>query len=375
MCHKQTDYYDESHLCQQAPELTGTDWEHWFSQPDQPFLNPTPHFFSEWYAWQNPDWCHQHASPYSHYLNIGRHEGRDPSPFVDMVRFRQAIGTDVAAGVAYDLLLMGRHAPWVGVYSGADDLVRMQERYYRNIKVDAMRASRLSVPKKSLVFLQSGRGALTKGWFESSAPRNWDILVNYYDAVGFEPNFGDYVFFQKGTKFTAMWALWRQYQHVIEPYDHVLFLDDDVETSVEDLNQLFECCHRNALDLAQMTLTPQSSSNWSELFDRSDQTGPRTVSAVEIMMPAMSRKALSALAPTFGKSVSGFGLDLTWGHIVRQFGGRIAVIDGIAATHARPVDQGGGAYYAYLRSHGINAKAELWSLLKEYGADRDLFSG
>ncbi|NND20926.1 MAG: hypothetical protein HKO14_02455, partial [Silicimonas sp.] len=77
---------------------------------------------------------------------------------------------------------------------------------------------------------------------------------------------------------------------------------------------------------------------------------------------------------TLGQSVSGFGLDLVWGQIVAEQGGRIAVLDEVSATHARPVDQAGGAYYQYLRRHGINAKAELWTMLKRYGAPRDVIT-
>jgi hypothetical protein len=365
--------FDRAFVQEQAPYLDDANWtEVFLSANSNLSLNPTRFFLTEWYAWQNPDWHRQHPSPYAHYLDIGRHEGRDPSPYVDMTRYRQAMDQSLSAASAYDLLLQGHHAPWIGVYEGSEDLRRMQDRFYRTLGVTAHRARKLPKPRSSLVVLQSGRGALTRAWFDAGAPRNWDLLVNYYDALGFEPDLGEYVFFQKGTKFTAMWTLWHRYPEVLAPYDHVLFLDDDVETSVVSLNALFDACRTHNLDLAQMSLSEDSSSNWKNLFDRSWKTGPREVSAVEIMMPVFSRRALDLLAPTFGQSISGFGLDLTWGHLMQQLGGRIAVMDGISAVHARPVDQSGGAFYAYLRSHGINAKAELWALLQAYGAGRDV---
>ena len=188
----------------------------------------------------------------------------------------------------------------------------------------------------------------------------------------YRPGFGDYVFFQKGTKFTAMWYLLRNHAALFEPYRHVLFLDDDVETSVAGLNRLFALCREHRLDLAQMALTADSSSNWAELFARPGATGPRPVSAAEIMMPLFSRSALDTIRPTLGQSVSGFGLDLVWGKLVAAAGGRIAVLDEVAAAHRRPVDQAGGAFYTYLRQSGINAKAELWALITAYDARRDM---
>ena len=50
------------------------------------------------------------------------------------------------------------------------------------------------------------------------------------------------------------------------------------------------------------------------------------------------------------------------------------MLDDVVATHARPVDQADGAYYSYLRRHMINAKAELWVMLNDYDAERNLTS-
>jgi hypothetical protein len=333
-------------------------------------LDPTPFFATDWYAWQNPDWT-SHAAPYLHYLDRGQAEGRDPSPFVDMRRYLDATGLSDPTR-AYGMILAGLRGPSLGVYDGPDDLRRRQRAFLDAISPLAHRMSPPATPRPALVVLQAGAGAVRRDW--SGEGRTWDLLVNYYDARGFRPGFGDMAMFQKGTKFTAMWMFWHRYRSCLSPYEHVLFLDDDVSVGVDELNSLFKACRTHGLDLAQMTLTPQSSCNWPQLFARQGQDGPRDVSAVEIMMPVVSRRALDWIAPTFGASVSGFGLDLAWGRIVRDRGGRVAVLDDVRATHERPVDQSGGSYYSYLRRHGINAKAELWTTIQAHGADRDVLS-
>jgi hypothetical protein len=198
------------------------------------------------------------------------------------------------------------------------------------------------------------------------------LWVNYYDISGFRTGFGDYVTCQKGTKFTAMWMLWSRFSDILSGYDHVLFLDDDVSCSTQDLNDLFAMCREENLALSQMSLSPESSTNWTELYQKKTTKRSRDVSAVEIMMPVFSRAALVELSSTFDASTSGFGLDLVWGHLIRRLGWRVAVVDGVVATHARPVDQANGAFYSYLRKLGINPKAELWQLLLDYGAEKDL---
>lgn len=361
---------DRGWLEQQVPGLSDGHAAHYLTYGLAHRLDPTRWFVTDWYAWQNPDWTRDFTAPYLHYLEVGRFEGRDPSPYVDIHQYRRALGDAVAVEAIYDLILRGHHSPALGV-TDRKVLRRQQDSFLNAISFVAHRMRAPVHKRPALVVLQAGRGSLAHRWYQD-AGREWDLLVNYYDALGFRPGFGDYACFQKGTKFTAMWLLHNRFPDLLESYDHILFLDDDVETSVADLNRLFETCRSHGLDLAQMTLTEDSSCNWAELFCRPGSDGPRSVSAVEIMMPVISQKALNWIAPTFGQSISGFGLDLVWGKLVADAGGRIAVLDDVVAAHRRPVDQSGGAYYSYLRSAGINAKAELWTLLCDYGADRDM---
>ncbi|MDA9865429.1 DUF707 domain-containing protein [bacterium] len=361
---------DTGYLEKQVPGLTSDHMAYYLINGLKDRVDPTPWFVTDWYAWQNPDWHHAHRAPYLHYLQTGRFEGRDPSPYVDIYKYRHSVGAAVPVEAIYGLILKGHHCTALGV-TNPTTLRQQQAAFLDGIQSVAHRMRPLRKPRRGLVVLQAGRGSLAGRWFQDVG-RDWDLLVNYYDAVGFRPGFGDYTCFQKGTKFTAMWHFLKQHAALFRPYEHVLFLDDDVETSVRDLNRLFKTCRRHALDLAQMTLSADSSCNWPELFHQPNQTGPRPVSAVEIMMPIFSQKALQQIAPTLGQSVSGFGLDLVWGKCVADTGGKIAVLDDVVAAHRRPVDQSDGAYYSYLRSAGINAKAELWALLNTYGAARDV---
>ena len=364
---------DTAFLEQQVPSLVGTDRHagHYHERGLEDCLDPTRFFCTDWYAWQNPDWSRQFSTPYLHYLNVGRIEGRDPSPFVDVTRYHGIMGDVVSQKDIYDSILSGLRAPMLGVYDGVDDLRKCQKEFMSGVALLAHRASVPNVTRPALVVCQAGRNKLIDDWAHS-ADREWDLFMNYYDATGLRHGLGEYAVFQKGTKFSAMKLLLDRYPEIFGAYEHILFLDDDIATTAQALNDLFAACQRDALDLAQMSLTRGSACNWPHLFSRNGVDGPRKVSAVEIMMPVFSRRALRWIAPTLGQSISGFGLDLVWGQLVGKRGGRIAVLDGISATHLRGVDQAGGAYYSYLRRHGVNAKAELWTLLKAYGASRDM---
>lgn len=336
-------------------------------------IDPTRFFSTDWYDWQNPDWCDGFAAPYLHYLAVGRAEGRDPSPKVDVVRYRECLGASISKPAIYGRILSGVRSVAAGVYEDLDQLTQLQRDFWGNIAVLAHRKSPPRRKRKSLVFCQAGQSACLDGWVHTEE-RDWDLLVNYYDAKGLRYGVGEYVFFQKGTKFTAMKLLSERFPEIFQAYDHVMFIDDDVEVEPGQIDQMFAACRAHGLDLAQMSLTDDSACNWAALYSRGQNPAPRSVSGVEIMMPVLSSRALGWIRPTLGQSISGFGLDLVWGKIVTDKGGRVAVLDHIAARHVRGADQAGGAYYQYLRRHHINAKAELWALINRYAAGRELIA-
>ncbi|MCA8883500.1 MAG: hypothetical protein KDA50_07110 [Rhodobacteraceae bacterium] len=328
--------------------------------------DPTRFFLTRWYAWQNPDWDRAHPHPYAHYLDLGCAQNRDPSPFVDMTRYAQVAGSSDGAA-AYRAILAGQRSPALGVYDGVADLQTQQDRFRAAIRVTAVRPRLSAPPRRNLVVLQKGTGTSHAHW--DGAARDWDLLVNYFDACDCDPTFGDLVFAQKGTKFTAMAALWQLHGELFLPYDNVLFLDDDIDVGADDLNRFFDRATLLGLDLAQMSLSADSHCIWPSLFHDPASPGHRLVNAVEIMMPMLSRRALGLLAPSFRESVSGFGLDLLWGKTIAAAGGRAAIIDAVQAAHRKPIDDGQGAYYAYLRANMINPKAELWHLIQTHALD------
>lgn len=325
-------------------------------------LNPNRYFDTRWYAWQNPDWQEAAETPFDHYLLVGRHQLRDPTYLVDATRCLDVLGSAFPAEDVLAWVLRGLRGASLGVLRSLEDLPAAQAAFRNAIRTSCLRSGAVCRRRRNLVWLQAGRKSVHRKWYREER-RTWDLLVNYYDPAGFDPALGDHVFFQAGTKFTAIAEVMRTRPDLLLDYDHVLFLDDDIETSMEDIDALFRTCAEEGLDLAQMSLTQDSHCVWPSLRQAPESPGLRSVEAVEIMMPVVSRRALREISGSFVESVSGFGLDLLWASVVKDFGGNIAVIDRIAARHGAAIDDRAGAYYSYLRKCGINPKAELWRLV------------
>ena len=221
---------------------------------------------------------------------------------------------------------------------------------------------------KSLVFVQCS------GDFEvpyKQNERRFDLLLNVYDTKPVrDDDAADIVVRQGGTKATAIRALLRSAPDLLLRYDAVLFLDDDVELSGPDIERLFATFASYALDVAQPALTADSACAFAVLKQPQAGTGVRPISAVEIMTPLISRRALVACRDVFDEGVSGWGLDVLLSTRVRErFGETIALIADVVAAHRRPIDLDGGNFYRYLLRYGIEPEHELGRLARRFGIE------
>ena len=98
------------------------------------------------------------------------------------------------------------------------------------------------------------------------------------------------------------------------------------------------------------------------------------VSSVEIMAPAMTRRALECANWVFVVLVSGWGSDLLLGPAVRSACGpmSVGVIGSVAARHAAPVDISAGDFYAFLRRYGVDPGHEANRVAVDFGVERFL---
>jgi len=132
-----------------------------------------------------------------------------------------------------------------------------------------------------------------------------------------------------------------EHQNYLEEYSSFFFLDDDIEITGAQINNLFECFNYLPVQLAQPSLTADSFMSW-KVLQHKENTGFRYLSTVELMCPMMKQSALRKLLPTFKLTKSGWGVDLLWGkQIPEHFGARqIAVLDIIQVKHGKPVGEG-----------------------------------
>lgn len=313
----------------------------------------SPYFDSAWYVDQHFAELSTAENPLLHFWQKGFDLGYNPSPRFDMEFFRRAIARDYTDKRRYAFEYLSACDPDAPL--NLDELEKRQSDFYRTIELETLKSS--GGPRRPfLVFLQSGRNFIPGYDYEAA---NFDMLINYYDESTRIGKGVRYVFRQAGTKATAVAKLLEMRPEVLLGYEAVLLLDDDVTISQKQIDTLFLAREKHRLDLLQASLSEDSECYFPVLKQPRVGPGLRRVSAVEIMMPLLSRRALEKFGWVFRESVSGWGADLLISAQVRKhFGDTIAVLGDVICVHGCPVEISTGAFYRFLRRNGLEATTE-----------------
>ena len=301
-----------------------------------------------------------HENPLLHFLCCGFARGYAPNPRFDVAFFKKAVLRD-SPNVEEETFQILTADTCVAC-TNASDLREAQKRFRETLVLHPRRVLS-GARRRDLLFVQAGRDYRLR----FSPTRNYDVLVNYYEAAFPLPDDAEYVFHQKGTKATAVAKLLALCPDILLGYESVMLLDDDVAITQDQIGALFDLRTRHALDLLQPALSERSASFFPMLKQPFAGTGVRAMTAVEIMMPIVSRRVFAAFGHVFSESVSGWGLDFLLGRLVRErFGETVALAADIECEHLRPVDLEHGRFYRLLAEAGISPAAEAGHLAMTY---------
>lgn len=219
--------------------------------------------------------------------------------------------------------------------------------------------------RRYLLLVRAGDNSLHRNWIDANTERKFDLLVSYYGAQeGRYRNDGEFYHVMAGPAWPAYHEIIRDNPHLRESYDYVGFADDDLDADMATWNALFVFCDRHGFDLAQPSIRgpisyPITAPVPNLLY--------RLTTFVEIMCPFFSRRALAVCYPSFGESVSGWGINHIWPRLLAKHRGKLAIIDSISVTHTRALRS--GPLYQLLDDRVIDPTAELANVLVRYGIE------
>jgi hypothetical protein len=335
-------------------------------------IQASSYFDASWYQHVYASEIKYPVDLLSDYVRAGISQGRDPSPYFNTVLYLREEHVPREQALVH-FLRSGREAA-SGAYKNEGALLAAQRAFMARTRTSLI-ADRREISKPFAVYVQSGAGSL----WESRQPEKdqpWHLLINHYDPTHTHKIPCDVEFHQvgtlPGTKFTSIYNILVNSPQILESYEYILLLDDDVLIEPGDLARIFDTVRQHGWELAQPSLSADSQCSY-QVFYNPGKGGWRQVNGVEIMMPVISNRILADVKDLFAQSISGWGIDPALSMVAANHGYQAVVLDDVIARHTKPSNADIGGYYQMLHRAGIYPEIEYSHLQKIYGYNKPLF--
>ncbi len=225
-----------------------------------------------------------------------------------------------------------------------------------------------------LVVSRTGRDGLHHRWLKQWPERRFDLLLSAYHPDVADPGLpGVTLEFRPGRKVDGYAALFRDRPDLLDRYDRIALIDDDIDTDTRTLNRCFEICTDHDLKIGQPALSHDSHFTYAALLQQ-PALQMRFVNFVEMMCPVFRADVLGQVLPLFDMGYES-GIDLIWCNLWTDPQFSFGVIDACPVHHTRPVGTakaangfGAGRRYEDDITDILNAFGLPWLPCLPYGA-------
>lgn len=198
-----------------------------------------------------------------------------------------------------------------------------------------------------LVVITCSKNSLHKNWNQDHT-KYFDLCLLVYDDST-QSDFLDPVSIKSTYIKFIQNSKWYIIYHGVTPniyskYSYIGIMDEDMETTPENLNNIFTTAKSENFDLFTPALTSDSyRSHWQTVAQK--HCDYRIVNTVEQMNPFFSLRAYKDLREEFIASQFcwGYGLEYSFETIldsrngITKYGGYVAIIDKYPVKHTRPI--------------------------------------
>jgi len=169
---------------------------------------------------------------------------------------------------------------------------------------------------RNMLFTSAGDNTnFIKWWCTDKETQEYDIFVFYYGKS--DENFKVYESHVKhiekseGSKFQNFYKFWTKYPDIINQYDRFFILDDDIEITSNDINEMFNLSKEYNLEICGPSFSKESHVS-HPITKHKDDIVLSYTNFVEVNVPLFSRKALDNLMKWFDPILIGWGIDILY---------------------------------------------------------------
>lgn len=202
-------------------------------------------------------------------------------------------------------------------------------------------------PRSRCVFTSAGDRNAVAGWLPPGGERGFDLCVAFYgqDDARFAEisRLADRAWRIKGGKAQNLRALVQAGELDLSPYSHVWLPDDDLLLDPQDVPRLFYLAEHFGFWVSQPAFERSGRVSYPHTAVARERAQVRLVSFVETTCPLFRRDKLEEFLGVFDGSLSGWGLDLWFGHVLgAEVPGRFGVIDAVTVFNPHERQKPGG---------------------------------
>ncbi|QAY65049.1 hypothetical protein [Paenibacillus protaetiae] len=217
------------------------------------------------------------------------------------------------------------------------------------------------MPDRSfLVIVRAGDQSQHETWLNAPIPRHFDLFVSYSGSrPGAFAAGCDRYEQRQGSKYAALAAWINELGGLLDGYQAIWLPDDNIQTDVHGIHQLFKLFSEYKLSLAHPAFKKHAK---HPLFAHHIDYLLRYTNVVSSAAPVFTPEALRLCLPVFGKSSSGSSLGYIWPKLLPHSLHSVAIMDGAPVKRTLPAPLPLDDGYEDGSPHAQDA-----SLLAEYG--------
>ena len=212
-----------------------------------------------------------------------------------------------------------------------------------------------------LVFTSAGDNSCLHKWVRGR--RNFDLWVTYYgDMDGRYRELADYYNVRKDGKFPNLHHICQTWPHLLERYEAVMVLDDDIVIGAAAISRLFEIRAKYDLWLLQPAYDPRG--KISHAVTRMQRaTLLRYTNFVEVGCPLFRKDKLDAFMAAYDPALVGWGTD--WWFLEGlgpDLEGKVAIADAVICLN--PYDHAKGGQREIEKLQPKARRIAVWERIK-----------
>ena len=231
-----------------------------------------------------------------------------------------------------------------------------------------------TVNNRFCVFTSAGDRHSVDHWLSPQPRGEWDLITAYYGSDDREftrlAAHSAHAFRSKGSKFQNLKRALASEPALLERYDFVWVVDDDLIMSSDEISKMFLIAEQFGFWVCQPAFADSGKIS-HQITRQQTKDCIRIVNFVEVTCPLFQRDKLEAFMRVYDGSLTGWGIDFWFANILdARRKARFAVVDRVVVVNRKDEDKSGQFREIDLLQPARERQSQWHALRDRYGLEQ-----